>query len=185
MNSAGPTLDISNSAVIEKATARAESQKLYEEHYESCYRILILRGASADESVELLQEGFLRLQQSLRDGVPIENPRSWLIRVLQRLRIDEFRRSSRMCSFADFPEEIWEHRVISSGTPETEILDRERTERLRAAVRQLTATQRQYLALRGEGLKFREIAELYGVTVGSVFDACARALKKLGKLTNV
>jgi RNA polymerase sigma-70 factor, ECF subfamily len=172
-------------AFSQRATLAEHVQKLYEEHYQSCYRFLVLSGSSADEAVELLQEAFLRLYQTLKDGAKLDKPRSWLIRVLQRLRIDEFRRSSRMSSFADFPEELWRRADTPSlCNPEMDLLDRERTERLQNAVRQLTPTQYQYLALRAEGLKFREIADLYGVSVGSVFDACGRALKKLGRLAN-
>jgi RNA polymerase sigma-70 factor (ECF subfamily) len=185
MNPGPLTFELSHAGLTASAGARSESLRLYEEHYECCYRFLIFSGSSTDECLDLLQEGFLRLHQSLRNGVRIENPRSWLIRVLHRLRIDEFRRGSRVSSFGDFPDQVWEHRIVTEGTPETAALDQERMEQLRAAVQGLTVTQRQYLMLRTEGLKFREIAELYGVTVGSVFDACARALKAIGRQRNV
>jgi RNA polymerase sigma-70 factor (ECF subfamily) len=185
MNPAHLTLELSQAGLNRNAKAGSESLRLYEEHYESCYRFLILSGSSVDESLDLLQEGFLRLHTSLRNGVHIENPRSWLIRVLHRLRVDEFRRTSRVSCFGDFPEQVWDQRVLTEGTPETEALDRERIKTLQTAVQKLTAIQRQYLMLRAEGLKFREIAELYGVTVGSVFDACSRALKAIGKQANV
>jgi RNA polymerase sigma-70 factor (ECF subfamily) len=184
MNPSSLTFELPQAGSTESAEARSESLRLYEEHYESCYRFLILSGCSADECLDLLQEGFLRLHQSLRNGGRIENPKSWLIRVIHRLRIDEFRRSSRMSCFGDFPDHIWDHHVATESSPERAALDRERIEKLRAAVRGLTPTQRGYLMLRAEGLKFREIAELHGVTVGSVFDACARALRTIGKQRN-
>jgi RNA polymerase sigma-70 factor (ECF subfamily) len=185
MNPAPITFELSQAGLAERPEARSESLRLYEEHYESCYRFLILSGCSTDECLDLLQEGFLRLHQNLRKGVRIESPRSWLIRVLERLRIDEFRRASRVSSFGDFPDYIWDHHIATESSPEAAALDKERTEKLKAAVRGLTATQRRYLMLRAEGLKFREIAELHSVTIGSVFDACARALKAIGKQRNV
>src|SRR4051794_38507884 len=99
MNPATLTLEPSHAELTSSASARSESLRLYEEHYESCYRFLILSGSSTDECLDLLQDAFLRLHQSLRDGIRIENPKSWLIRVLHRLRIDEFRRSSRLSCF--------------------------------------------------------------------------------------
>jgi RNA polymerase sigma-70 factor (ECF subfamily) len=159
-------------------------QELYDRQYESCYRFLVMTGSSPDDALELLQEGFLRLYEGLRNGLRLENPRNWLFRVLQRLRVDEFRRTSRISSYAEFPEhlcELSEH----SLNPETHLLNRERAERLRRAFGQLTATQYQYLVLRAEGLKFREIADIHGVAPASVFETCGRALRKLGKLTNV
>lgn len=171
-------------AISHKETLGEQVERLYDEHYPSCYRFLVFTGSSPDDALELLQEAFLRLHQTLKDGNPVENPRSWLTRVLQRLRIDEFRRNSRTSSLEDLPSAVWDRAASGGGTPETELLDQERFARLRNAVGELTETQYQYLALRAEGLKFREISDLYGVSVGSVFDACSRALKKLGKLTN-
>jgi RNA polymerase sigma-70 factor, ECF subfamily len=172
-----------------KAATRNEKfqhlfQLLYDQHYESCYRFLAMTGSSPDDALELLQEGFLRLYESLQNGVILESPRNWLFRVLKRLRVDEFRRTSRVSSYAEFPEHLFE-RSEKSLNPETHLLNRERAERLRGAVGQLTATQYQYLLLRAEGLKFREIADLHGVAAASVFETCGRALKRLGKLTDV
>jgi len=183
MSSAGLTLRTCALLVMQGKLAE-QVERLYDDHYPSCYRFLVFTGSSPDEAVELLQEGFLRLHQTLKSGGRLENPRNWLIRVLQRLRVDEFRRSTRISSFEDLPVEIRQSATAASGNPETDLLDQERFARLRAAVAELTETQYQYLALRAEGLKFREIADLHGVSVGSVFDACSRALKKLGRLTN-
>jgi RNA polymerase sigma-70 factor, ECF subfamily len=186
MSSADLTLEGCSVSLGGKAGIGEQVQQLYDEHYASCYRFLIFTGSSPDDALELLQEGFVRLYQTLRKGVQVDNPRSWLIRVLQRLSVDEFRRTSRMSSLDEFPEEAWARATVPDpANPETELLNRERVERLRKAVGALTAVQYQYLRLRAEGLKFREIADLYGVAVGSVFDACSRAIRKLGKLTDV
>jgi len=167
-----------------KAGAAQRVQDLYDEHYAACYRFLMLGGSTADESIDFLQEAFLRLYQALRDGTRIDNPRGWLIRVLQRLRIDEFRRTARVRSLDDFPEDALAHSKHADN-PESVLLGLERNERLSLAVGQLTQRQYQYLVLRAEGLKFREIADLFDVSIGSVSDACSRAVKKLGELTNV
>jgi RNA polymerase sigma-70 factor (ECF subfamily) len=166
-----------------RAALDEQVQELYDEHYASCYRFLMMTGSSADDALELLQEAFLRLCETLRSGARLDNPRNWLFRVLQRLRVDEFRRTSRINSYAELPDNLGDVHEEAEN-PEAQLLNRERAERLSRAVGQLTATQYQYLTLRAEGLKFREIAELHGVTIASVFDSCGRALKKLGKLTN-
>jgi RNA polymerase sigma-70 factor, ECF subfamily len=185
MSSADLTLGSCSFGISRSETLGERVERLYDEHYPSCYRFLVFTGSSPDEAVELLQEAFLRLHQTLKGGSSLENPRSWLIRVLQRLRIDEFRRNLRTRSFEDLPADVWDRAAADGGTPETDLIDQERFARLRDAVGELTETQYQYLALRAEGLKFREISDLFGVSVGSVYDACSRALKKLGKLTNV
>jgi DNA-binding CsgD family transcriptional regulator len=48
----------------------------------------------------------------------------------------------------------------------------------------LTKRQYQYMLLRAEGMKLREIAELYGVAVASVAEACGRAMETLGRLSH-
>jgi transcriptional regulator len=49
---------------------------------------------------------------------------------------------------------------------------------------QLTERQTKFLLLRAEGLKLREIAEMYGLTVQSVAESCERAMDRLGRLTH-
>jgi transcriptional regulator len=49
---------------------------------------------------------------------------------------------------------------------------------------QLTERQYQYLLLRTEGLKLREIADIFEVTVQSVAEVCTRAMDHLGRSMN-
>jgi len=69
-------------------------------------------------------------------------------------------------------------------SPEESVIHRERFDRLEKAMQALSERQHQYLLLRAEGLTFREIAEVHGVTIQSVAETCARAIERVGKLTN-
>jgi RNA polymerase sigma-70 factor, ECF subfamily len=167
-----------------RLTRMDEVEAFYEQHYDSLYRFLILSGCPPDAAPDYLQEAFIRLYKAVKEGSRIERPQSWLVRVLHHLRVNEFRRSKQQALHAPSVQFLWNQRVASMKDPESTLLERERLEHLQSAIEKLTEVQYQYLLLRLEGLKFREIADLYGVSIGSVADACGRALKKLGKLRN-
>ena len=65
--------------------------------------------------------------------------------------------------------------------PEKLMLQRERLDRLRIAVLNLTPLQRKCLHLRAEGLRYREIAGLLELSPSTVMDAVRRATLKLAR----
>jgi len=159
-------------------------ESLYEEHYFRLYRFLLLQGCRPDDASDHVQEAFLRLLRFVKAGNKVERPKSWLIRVLHNLRIDESRRADHI---GDSTVEEMEQHAYKAAAPtdvESELLDRERLAQVHGAMSLLTPQQAQYLLLRTEGLKLREIAELHGVTVQTVAEACARAVDRLGRLTH-
>jgi RNA polymerase sigma-70 factor (ECF subfamily) len=72
---------------------------------------------------------------------------------------------------------------VADGTPspERELLDRERLSRLRKAVFALSRQQRHCLHLRVEGFRYREIAEIIGVSTSTVGEFLRRAVSRLRK----
>jgi DNA-directed RNA polymerase specialized sigma24 family protein len=64
-------------------------KRLYDEHYDAVFRYLYLSGSTMSDADEFIQEAFLRLFETLRDGGQIEKPRNWLLRVAHNLRHDE------------------------------------------------------------------------------------------------
>jgi RNA polymerase sigma-70 factor, ECF subfamily len=160
-------------------------EQLYEEHYEGLYRYMVHIGRCPADADELVQEAFLRLFKNLRDGNKIEKPKSWLIGTLHRIWVDESRKSSRSVEYDAIHVDAWEGNAVDPGpTPEAELLQRERADQLRRAMAQLTERQYQYLLLRTEGLKLREIADIFEVTVQSVAEVCTRAMDHLGRSMN-
>jgi RNA polymerase sigma-70 factor (ECF subfamily) len=157
-------------------------ERLYQLHYGALFRYLVHTGRSPADADEFIQEAFLRLIQTLREGKRVEKPKNWLLGVLHHIGIDEVRRSNRHVEYDALPADAragqpsdWE------STPEGAVLRQERADRLTKALQQLTERQYRYLLLRTEGLKLREIAKIFGVTVQSVAEACARAVDHLGR----
>jgi RNA polymerase sigma-70 factor (ECF subfamily) len=156
---------------------------LYEEHYSGLFRHLVLSGSTAPEADDLIQEGFLRLFRYLGAGHALDNPRSWLVRVLHNLRIDEIRKHKREFELErpEF-ESLVEQLRAEGPDAEAQIIEREQQARIQQAVSKLAPRQYQYLLLRAEGLKLREIAEMFRVTVQTVSESCAKAMLELGRL---
>lgn len=158
---------------------------LYEEHYGGLFRHLILSGSTAAEADDLIQEGFLRLFRHLGSGHQVDNPRWWLLRVMHNLRIDEARKRKREFTL-DQPEftSLIEQLRTKGPDAETQVIAREEQERVRKAIGKLAPRQFQYLLLRAEGLKLREIAAMFRVTVQTVSESCAKAMLELGRLND-
>ena len=134
------------------------------------------------QAEDLTQETFLRLCRHLREDRPLDNPKAWLLTVANNLAID-VNRSER--NVVDLDESAWreveESRSNKEADPEKALLERERLNRLHAAVLNLTQLQRECLHLRAEGLRYREIAEVMEISISTVVDAVRRATVNLAR----
>lgn len=153
-------------------------EALYVEHFSAIYRYLIFTGSNAADADEIVQEAFLRLFQALRNGQKIERPKQWLVAVAHNFRLSQVEKTARTAE-ADVRYQIGE-----SPTQEETLIQEERLLRVKSAMARLTSRQQTYLHLRAEGLRLKEIAEIHGVTIQSVAEACARAIQTLGVLSN-
>lgn len=151
--------------------------KAFEQFKTPLLRYLYTLIGNASESEDLMQESFLRLNQELRSGVPVENVKAWLFRAAHNLAMDSHRRRARSAANAlDGPAmDVPDQRRLS---PEVLVL-RERSALLRAAMSQLSEQQRLCLRLRADGLRYREIADVLGVSEGTVCEHLKRGLTRL------
>jgi RNA polymerase sigma-70 factor (ECF subfamily) len=67
------------------------------------------------------------------------------------------------------------------ASPEQLALAKESTRRLRAAIGRLPATEQECLALRSQGLRYREIAGILGIGTSTVADVLQRAFTALAR----
>jgi RNA polymerase sigma-70 factor (ECF subfamily) len=99
--------------------------------------------------------------------------RGWVIGIARNAVIDHLRMRRDLVALDDAAE------LLAVVDPTPVGLDR-RTEVVLAAVRELPAATREMLALHfGDGLRYREIAELTGGTEAAVKQRMARALREL------
>ncbi len=155
---------------------------LFEQLHAPVFRFLLRKTRDSGHAEDITQETFVRLFRHFREGRPLDNPRAWLFTVANNLAIDASRSESRL---KDLDETTWkkieESKSGVHADPEKLMLQRERLDRLHIAVLNLTPLQRQCLHLRAEGLRYREIADLMGLSLSTVTDAVRRATLKLAR----
>lgn len=163
-------------AISDLAALADEVAGLFAAHRASLLRYLISLGVSPEEGEEVVQEAFLALFIHLREGKPRENLRGWIFRVAHNLGLREQIRSVRRPQV-----ELDERLPASSPTPEQQAAQAERHRRLFSIVRALPAEEQHCLHLRAEGLSYREIGHVLGISLGSVAMILSRALLKFTK----
>ena len=155
---------------------------LFEQLRSPVFRYLLRKTRNAGDAEDLTQEAFLRLCRHLQEERPLDNPKAWLFTVANNLAIDRIRNESNVM---DLDESTWREIEDSrSGLqidPEKLLLQHERHDRLHIAVLNLTPLQRQCLHMRAEGLRYREIAVLLGISMSTVADAVRRATVNLAR----
>lgn len=136
----------------------------------------------ASEAEDICQEVFLRLfvHCSNRGMVAPECLRSWVFRVGHNLAIDRVRtRKFTREPDGEDPLPVLLQLPDAGRTPEETLLERERLEALQRRLAQLSSQEQHCLYLRAEGFRYREIAEILGITSSSVAEFLRRALRKL------
>jgi RNA polymerase sigma-70 factor (ECF subfamily) len=155
---------------------------LFEEAREDVYRYLLILGLHPAQAQEAAQEVFLRLYVALRKGDRIDNLRGWVFRVAHNHGLNVRSRDS---SAVAFDSELENQLVDEHDDPEQQLLDHERRLRFHRAVGGLSEQQRKCLYLRAEGFRYREIADILGISDSTVGEFLRRAIARLRKAVHV
>lgn len=178
---ANEALRISADANTGPMTLSERVQALFEQLHIPVFRYVMRKTKDSGRAEEITQETFLRLFRYLKEGRSVDNPKAWLFTVANNLAIDAIRSDSHI---QDLDETTWkriEDTRLGTADPEKFAMQRERLDRLRFVVLNLTPLQRDCLHLRAEGLRYREIAELMNISISTVADAVRRAALKLSR----
>jgi RNA polymerase sigma-70 factor (ECF subfamily) len=159
-----------------------EATTLFGELRKPLLRYLACLGLSSDEAQDVAQDAFLSLHRHLSAGGSQENIRSWLFRVAHNQARNH--QSSYHQRFGD-PLEPAAGLLLDEATPESALLEKEKFQRLSAAIRTLANSERECLLLRASGLRYREIGEVLEMATSTVADTVDRAIKKLAEKCNV
>jgi RNA polymerase sigma-70 factor, ECF subfamily len=165
---------------FEHAAAVDEQQviQLFDELRGPLLRYLSALGLPFDQGEEAIQEAFLALFEHLRRGKSQRNLRGWIFRVAHNLALKRRLAAKREASSASF-DDFAATRPDTAENPEQQLLSSQRRERIQAILRALEERDRCCLALRAEGLRYREIAEILEMSLGAVAASLARSIERL------
>jgi RNA polymerase sigma-70 factor (ECF subfamily) len=168
----------------ESTPLEAEVVALFDEMRERLLRYLLtFRLLVIQDCEEIVQEAFLALFRHLHQGRARHNLQAWLFRVAHNLalkRIQRTRRDSQ--NVVELSNGVAELAADPALNPEEALTHSEARRRLTRVVEALSDQDRQCLALRAEGLRYREIAEVLDISLGSVSKSLERSLARIVKV---
>jgi RNA polymerase sigma factor (sigma-70 family) len=142
---------------------------LFDRWYISLVRYALRTTASYEFAEDLAQDAFMQLYRALRAGKEIEHPKAWTICVLRRAM-------NRQMKDRGLYEQLEEAHLQMPGEAAIEV---SRLAEIRSLTSVLSPREEEVLLLRLETFKYREIADQLGISITSVDNLLARALRKL------
>ena len=136
-------------------------------------------GIPMHDAEEVVQEAFLCLFRHLQRGKSRENLRAWIFRVVHNLALKQRDASERLCEITADDWATVETQPDHAPNPEQLLSFGQKRSRLLAVFASLPEADRSCLSLRAEGLRYREIASVVGISLGSVSISLKRSLARL------
>lgn len=165
---------------------KATFEKLVQPHFDRLWRLAFRLTSRKAEAEDLFQELLIKAYGKLDDLVAIDDPGSWLSRVMYNLFIDERRRFARMrmhvVEEGFLPGDGLEG-LAGSDNPEANQQRYDKFRELGAALAQLSDEHRIIVLLHDtEGYKLEEIHNLMDIPVGTVKSRLHRARARLREI---
>lgn len=164
------------------AASRLEGEvmELFDEFRNPLLRYSLSLGISIHDAEEVIQEVFLALFRHLQLGRSRKNLRGWLFRVTHNLAL-KLRMTNQTSLERRAGDRSPEDHADPGPDPEEQLSMAQRHHRLQTVVRALPENDQQCLRLRAEGLRYREIATILGMSLGAVSISLTRSLARLAR----
>jgi RNA polymerase sigma factor (sigma-70 family) len=146
------------------------AQELFRQHGAAVYRFAVALLRHHQDAEDVVQETFLKLLRHLGAGGSTENIHGWLFTVAAHALRDRQRRRLRWMP--------WDPDHDACVEPPRLPDEDGRIATLRNALQRLPARDRLLLALRSQGLSYRDIAGAAGIRLSSVGRLLARAVER-------
>jgi RNA polymerase sigma-70 factor, ECF subfamily len=156
--------------------------QLFDETTAGLRRYVASFGLPSPAIDDIVQEAFLALFRHLGLGRSRSNLKGWLYRVAHNLALKQRARARRWREPTDVEAAEVGRRRDPADDPEARLVAGEYRARLRAVARALPERDRRCLYLRAEGLGYRDIAAVLGVSLGSVAKSLGRAFARLARV---
>jgi RNA polymerase sigma-70 factor (ECF subfamily) len=135
-------------------------------------------GLPLNDAEDIVQETFLSLFHHLQGGKPRWNLNGWLFRVAHNLALKRRTANQAIARNRDAEEVLAQH-PDPGHNAEEQLAFRQTQQQLRAVFEALPEHDQRCLYLRAEGLKYREIAQVLGISLGGVSLSLSRSLARL------
>ena len=150
---------------------------LFDQFRDPLLRYLLSFGLTSPDGEEIVQEVFLALFQHLRRGKSRASLRGWVFRVAHNLALKRRYQNRRSLELGN-ESSAEELAIDPDPNPEAQMLNTQHQQRLQAVLQALPEQARACLSLRAEGLRYREIAQILGMSLGAVSLSLARSLAR-------
>jgi RNA polymerase sigma-70 factor (ECF subfamily) len=154
---------------------------LFEQFRDPLLRYALSFGICVHDAEDVTQEVFLSLFQHLRSNRSRRNLRGWIFRVAHNMALKKRYATRQSHSRTEPVENAIEQQCDPSPNPEEHLLSSRRQRSLLAVVQALPAVDQSCLRLRAEGLRYREIAAVLGISLGAVSLSLTRSLARLSR----
>ena len=166
-------------SAVKASRIEKEVMLLFEEFRNPLLRYSLSLGLSIHDAEEVIQEVFLALFRHLHLGRSRRNLRAWLFRVSHNLALKQRLANQASHQRTAGDASAAEEHADPAPSPEEQMSAAQRRYRLQAVVRALPENDQHCLRLRSEGLRYREIATVLGMSLGAVSISLTRSLARL------
>lgn len=156
----------------------------YEANSDAIFRFCLIRVSNREQALDLTQETFTRMWQTLSKGESIDNERAFLFTVAHRLIIDWYRKKKAVSLEQTMEGEDEEWYEPSDGKEYADIEMEAEGRHLLLKIDEVSVGNRQAVYLRFvEGLSPPDIANILGISTNATSVRINRGLEELRKLT--
>ncbi len=152
-------------------------EQLFHRHQERVHSVASRMMNNPEDALDMTQEIFLRAYQKIGKFRFTSAFSTWLYKLATNLCIDELRKRKRTPNTAPLEEAISK---ADGNTPEEDAILSDRQSQVWQAIDSMKENERAAIVLRDiEGLSYKEIAEVFGCSLGRVKSRIHEARQKL------
>ena len=158
--------------------------ELFRRHREAAYGIAYRLVGSREDALDVVQEAFIHVMRGVHTFRAQSSFRTWLYRIVTHAALDYRRwRALRTADSLDSESAPEPGGGPSQRTPQEEAADRDLRAAIERALANVSEKNRAALVLYAlEGMPYKEIADVLGISVGTVMSRIFNARQRLREL---
>jgi RNA polymerase sigma-70 factor (ECF subfamily) len=145
-------------------------EEIYSANYKAMYRVAFKMIGDKDGASDIVQEVFIACFQRLRNGLVLDNTKSWLYKVTYIKCMDHFRKQKRLNEIELMDDIEIEDKQNDKHEMKIVIIQ---------ALSKLNPQEKAIAVLYSEGLSYKEMASATGINFSSIGKTLSRTLIKL------